>query len=82
MPKAMVDSLHNPKDTIKLMLSGFGGNYIRQWDDIYKAFAQYIYSVYKTRAELYMLKNWDPQNEPAKSDCVITLSFFSPHMCL
>ena len=51
-------------------------NYIREWDDIYKAFAQYIYSIYKTRAELYMPKNWDPQNEPAKSDCVITFSFF------
>ena len=59
-PKAMVDSLHNHKDTIKLMLSGLGGNNIREWDDIYKAFAQYIYSIYKTRAELYMTKNWDP----------------------
>ena len=60
MPKAMVDSLHNPNDTIKLMLSGLGGNYIREWDDIYKAFTQYVYSIYKTRAELYMPKNWDP----------------------
>ena len=75
-PKGMVDSLHNPNDIIKRMLSGLGGNYIREWDDIYKAFAQYIYSIYKTRAELYMPKNWDPQNEPAKSDCVITLFFF------
>ena len=35
MPKAMLDSLHNPNDTIKLMLSGLGGNYTREWDDIY-----------------------------------------------
>ena len=57
MPKAMMDSLHNPNDTIKLMLSGLGGNYIRERDDIYKAFAQYVYSIYKTRAQLYMPKN-------------------------
>ena len=57
MPKGMVNSLHNPNDTIKLMLSGLGGNYIREWYDIYKAFAQYVYSIYKTRPELYMPKN-------------------------
>ena len=59
MPKNMVDSLHNPNDTIKLMFLGFGGNYIREWDDIYKTFAQYVYSIYKTPAGLYMPKNWD-----------------------
>ena len=49
---------------------------MREWDDIYKAFAQYVYSIYKTRAELYVPKNWNPQNELAKSDCVITIIIF------
>ena len=45
---------------------------------MYKAFAQYAYSIYKTRAEFYMPKNWDPQSEPANSDCVITINLFYP----
>ena len=52
----------------------------REWDEIYIAFAQYFYSIYKTRAELYMPKKWDPHSEPAKSDYVITMVFFVPNM--
>ena len=78
MPKAIVDSPYNPNDTIKLILSGLGGNYIRESDDIYKAFAQYVYRIYKTPAELYMLNIGDPQSEPAKSDCIIMINIFCP----
>ena len=32
------------------------------WDrrKLYKRYAQYVYSIYKTRAESYSPKNWDP----------------------
>ena len=32
----------------------------------------------KTRAEFYMPTNWDPQSEPAKSDCIVTINLFCP----
>ena len=58
MPQATVDSLHNPSDTIKIMLG--------EIKLIYKANAQCVYSINKTRAELYTIispRNWDPQSE-------------------